>query len=136
MLLTNRFGVTASSSSRVHKTALAGSASTFFEMKTRPTVVAAQALDVSAGVRSMEAVAPPARSPKAASSSGVGPSRSQSPHVEKLPGGIPVPVHSLQIVSASAMVRVPRPAVFVRYAVRPVPANSVLLTTGSLITGE
>src|SRR6266511_528187 len=132
MLLTNRFGVTASSSSRVHKTALAGSASTFFEMKTRPTVVAAQALDVSAGVRSMEAVAPPARSPQAASLSGVAPSRSQSPHV--LNG--PVPVHSLQIVFAWATVRVPRPAVFVRYAVRPVPANSVLLTTGSLITGE
>ncbi len=41
----------------------------------------------------------------------------------------------LQIALASANVRVPSPAVFVRYAVRPVPANIVLLTIGSLITG-
>ena len=58
MLETNRFGVTASSSSRVQVTALAGSAATFFEMKTRPTVVAAHAVDVSAVVRSIAPVAP------------------------------------------------------------------------------
>ena len=51
MLLTNRFGVVASSSSRVHVTADAGSASMFFEMKTRPVVVAAQPVEVSSVVR-------------------------------------------------------------------------------------
>jgi len=45
------------------------------------------------------------------------------------------PVHVLQCCWASAIVIVPRPAVFVRYAVRLLPANIVLLTTGSLITG-
>src|SRR5512132_259081 len=133
MLLTNRFGVAAeSSSSRVQVTALAGSASTFFEMKTRPVVVAAHAVDVSAAVRSIAAVAPPARVPHAAFVSGVGPRRAQSP--QALPG--PVPVHSLQTACAWSYVLLPSPAVFVRYAVSPVPANIVLLTTGSLMTGE
>ena len=81
MLLTNRPGMVAESSSRrVHETALAGSASTFFEMKTRPVVVAAHALDVSAVVRSIAAMLPPARLPQAAFVSRVGPSSAQSPH--------------------------------------------------------
>src|SRR5206468_1905258 len=71
------------------------------------------------------------RSPQDASVSGVGPSRAQSPH--ELAG--PVPVHSSQTVSAWSSVREPSPAVFVRYAVSPVPENIVLLTTGSLMTG-
>src|SRR6266487_5731786 len=97
MLLTNRFGVAAESSSRrVHETALAGSWSTFFEMKTRPLVVAAHTVEVSAFVRSIAATAPPDRVPHAASVNGVGPRRAQSPHVAKGP----VPVHSLQTAFA------------------------------------
>src|SRR5262245_5413937 len=104
-------------------------------MKTRPLVVAAQAVDVSLFARSIAATAIGApggggspRSPHDASVSGVGPSRAQSPHE---PAG-PVPVHSLQTAFACSSVREPRPAVFVRYAVSPVPVNIVLLTTGSL----
>ena len=49
MLETKRPGsIVVSSSSRVHVTADAGSAATFFEMKTRPVDVPAQAVDVSA----------------------------------------------------------------------------------------
>src|SRR5437773_7522264 len=57
MLLTNRFGVTASWSRRVQLTALAGSASTFLLMNTRPVVVAAHAVERSAAVRSIAATA-------------------------------------------------------------------------------
>src|SRR5437868_5896718 len=89
------------------------------------------AVEVSALVRSIAATALPARVPHAASVNGVGPRRAQSPQVAAR-----VPNHSLQTACASAYVLVPRPAVLVRYAVRPVPANIVLLTTGSLITGE
>jgi len=81
MLLTKRFGsIVVSSSSRVHVTEAAGSASTFFEMNTRPVVVAAQAEDASATVRSIAATAPPARSPQAALVSRTAPSSAQSPH--------------------------------------------------------
>ena len=108
---TNRPGeVAESSSSRVQETLDAGSASTSFVMKTRPVVVAAHSVDVSAVVRAIAAIAGPARSPQKASVSGFGPSRSQSPQV---PNG-PVPVHSLQTALASATVLEPRPAVFVR----------------------
>src|SRR6478735_748207 len=130
MLLTNRPGVVGESSSRrVHESAPAGSASTFVEMNTRPVVVAAQALDVSSVVRSIAAMLPPARLPKAAFVSLVGPSCAQSPH-----SAVNVPVHSLQIACASAIVLEPRPAVLVRKTVW-VPANSVFETTGSEITG-
>src|SRR5262245_17757805 len=130
MLLTNRPGELAeSSSSRVQDTALAGSASTFFEMNTRPVVVAAHAEEESATVRSTAATFPPARLPKAAFVSLVGPSSAQSPQT-----AVNVPVHSLQIACASAIVLDPRPAVFVRKTVW-VPANSVFETTGSEITG-
>src|ERR671930_529731 len=98
MLLTKRFGVTAESSSRrVHETALAGSRSTFVEMKTRPLLVAAHAVEVLAVVRSIAATAPPALEPHAPSVSGVGPRRSQSPQVSAN-----VPNHSLQIAWACA----------------------------------
>src|SRR6266480_7355271 len=110
MLLTNRFGAAAESSSRrVQETALAGSWSTFVEMKTRPLVVAAHAVEVSAFVRSIAATAPPERVPHAASVNGVGPRRAQSPQTAAR-----VPNHSLQTACASAYVLVPRPAVFVR----------------------
>src|SRR4029453_11195778 len=143
MLLTYRPGVIASSSRRVHVTAEAGSTATFFEMNTRPLFVAAHAVFVSPVERSTAVTAPwaaggggGARSPQAASVKGTVPRCAQSPQVAKFPGGLPVPVHSLQIACASAYVRVPRPAVFVRHAVSPFPANIVFETTGSLITGE
>ena len=85
---------------------------------------------MSAVVRSTAATFPPARRPQAALVNRVGPSSAQSPQ-----GSVNVPVHSLQMACASAIVLVPRPAVFVRNAVLLVPANSVLLTTGSEITG-
>src|SRR6185295_9767750 len=110
MLLTKRLGsLAASESSRVHVTADAGSASTFFEMKTRPVVVAAHAVEPSPEVRSIAAMLPPARSPQAALVSRDVPSSAQSPHVSAK-----VPVHSLQIACASTIVLDPRPAVFVR----------------------
>src|SRR5829696_951548 len=99
MLETNRPGVTASSSTRVQLTLVAtrapatiatGSASTFFDTNTRPVVVAAHAVDVSALVRSTAAIAPPARSPQATFVSVVGPSRAQSPHAT-------VPVQKLHV---------------------------------------
>src|SRR5688500_9213979 len=86
-----------------------GPASTFFETNTRPVEVAAHAVDVSSFVRSTAATAPPARSPQAASVSLTLPSSAQSPHC-----ALKLPVHSLQTVCASAIVLVPRPAVFVR----------------------
>ena len=49
-------------SRRLNRTALAGSASAFVEMKTRPVLVAGQGVDVSAAVRSTAATTPPARS--------------------------------------------------------------------------
>src|SRR5918995_1627028 len=80
MLETNRFGSSmVSSSSRVHETLVAtrcvygsfggirgcrsttGSASTFFVMKTRPVLVAAHALDLSAVVLSTAATFPPSK---------------------------------------------------------------------------
>src|SRR5215831_1869762 len=132
MLLTNRLGVTASSSRRVKVTALAGSASAFLVMNTRPVVVATHIVELSAVVRPIAPTAGPARSPHAALVSGVGPSRSKSPH------SLPVcelPVHSLQIALASSRVRVPRPEVLVRYTVTPVPPKIVPLTVGSLTNG-
>src|SRR4029453_4487897 len=131
MELTKRPGVAAESSSiRVQPTAPAGSGWTFFEMKTRRVVVAPQALDESAIVRSMDAMFPPARLPQAAFVNRGAPSSAQSPQVS---ANVPVP--SLQISCASATVLLPSPAVFVRNAVW-VPAKSVFETTGSEITGE
>ena len=71
--------VAVSSSIRVHVTALAGSALTFFDTNTRPREVADHEVDVSAFVRSTDETSPPARSPQAASVSRVGPSSAQSP---------------------------------------------------------
>src|SRR5262249_55512323 len=98
--------------------------------KTRPSVVAAHAVDVSATVRSIAATPPPARSPQNPEVRRLGPSSAQSPQTASK-----VPVHSLQIRLAPASDRLPRPDVFVRYAVRPVPRNIVPLTFGSLIAG-
>src|SRR5262245_53586414 len=109
MLLTNRFGVVASSSSRVQLTALAGSASALDEMNTRPVVVAAQAVDVFAAGRSTWTTPPPARLPQKAEVSWFAPSTSQSPQVTEKS-----PVHSLQCWFASASVIDPSPNVFVR----------------------
>src|SRR5262245_10700686 len=102
MLLTYRFGVVASSSSLVHVTAEARLALTFFEMNTRPRLVAAQAVFVSPVDRSTAVMAVPARSPQNASVSGFAPKRAQSPHVWKSPPGPPSPVHSLHAACASA----------------------------------
>src|SRR5947207_838933 len=129
MPLTKRLGVVGRSI-RFHVTADAGSASTFFEMKTRPLVVAAHDVEVSPAVRSIAAMLPPERSPQVALVSRTAPSSAQSPQVTAKS-----PVHVLQCSCASAIVSVPRPAVFVRYAVRLLPANIVLLTAGSTITG-
>src|SRR5512132_543465 len=98
MLVTYRLGVLGRSI-RVQTTAEAGSAPTFFEMKTRPLFPPAHAVDVSAVVRSIAAteLPGPPRSPQKSLVSGLGPSRSQSPH-----GAAPLPVHSLQIACASS----------------------------------
>ncbi len=146
MLLTKRFGVVGRSI-RFQTTFLATrrvfvdggvagnsstpGASTFFVTNTRPVVVAAHAVPVSAAVRSIWATFPPARSPQAASIRRTWPSSAQSPHWTP-----PIPVHSLHRMFASATVFVPSPAVCVRYAVRAVPTNIDLLTTGSLMIGE
>src|SRR6476620_4084232 len=62
MLLIARFGeVGSSESSRVNVTALAGSASAFFETKRRPVVVAAQTVELSAVVRLIQPTEPPLR---------------------------------------------------------------------------
>ena len=67
MLETKRPGsIAVSSSSRDQVTALAGSAPTFFVMKTRPVIVAAHAVDESAAVRSTAETPAPARSPQTA----------------------------------------------------------------------
>ena len=65
---------------RVHATDDAGSAPTFFETKSRPVVVAAHAVTVSAGVRSIALTAPPERSPRSLVVSDELPARTQSPH--------------------------------------------------------
>src|SRR6266508_3856954 len=144
MLETNRFGSFAASvSSRVNVTEVAGSASAFFEMKTRPVVVAAHSVDVSPGARSTATTLPPARSepyghvgvasaalehvsrPAADES----PSACQSPHCT-----LKSPVQRLQCVRNSASVIEPIAAVFVRHTCW-VPSQSVLLTVGSEIIG-
>ena len=87
----------------------------FFEMNTRPVVVAAHAVDVSAVVRSTAETAHgiggvgQARSPQKAAVSRFGPVSAQSPQTtEKSPN------HVLQCCCASASVIVPSPWVFVR----------------------
>ena len=92
MLLIERFGELASSvSSLVNVTALAGSASAFFEIKSRPVWVEAQRVEVSLFVRLIQPTAPPLRVPRVDEVS-VAPSRnSQSPHCT-----VKSPVNSLQ----------------------------------------
>src|SRR4051812_33592298 len=66
-------------SMRLNTTEAAGSASPFFETKTRPVVVAAHRVLLSAVVRSRAATFPPERVPKLALVSVTGPSLAQSP---------------------------------------------------------
>jgi hypothetical protein len=62
MLETARAGeLPASESSRVNVTAVAGSAFAFFEMNTRPVVVAAHSVVLSPGARETQLTLPPAR---------------------------------------------------------------------------
>src|SRR5438132_13327525 len=98
MLLIGRFGEFVSSeSSRVKVTALAGVASAFFEMNSRPVVVEAHKVELSAEVRLTQLMAPPLRAPREDGVS-VAPSRSsQSPH-----GAVKSPVNSLQCWSTYA----------------------------------
>src|SRR5688572_12495277 len=99
MLDTKRLGETGlSSSRRVQVTAPAGSAPTFLVTKTRPVVVAAHAVVLSAVVRSTAATAPPALSaPCPAPFRATASIFTQSPH-----GRSKAPVHSLQRRCASS----------------------------------
>src|SRR5512140_2088356 len=94
---------------RVHATALAGSASTFFDTNTRAVLVAAHALDVSATVRAIHDIAPPERSPRAEDVSRGFAICSQSPQIT-----VKSPYHSLQCVRKVARSIVPMPDVLVR----------------------
>jgi hypothetical protein len=124
----------ASESSRTNATELAGSASAFDVMNTRPFVVAAHSVDVSVVARSTAAIAPPARSPQPAAVRAGEPSATQSPH-----GTVKSPVSSLQCCRNSASVIDPMPCVFVRTTVFPpdeavpAPAYIVRWTTGSVM---
>src|SRR5919198_959433 len=110
MLETNRFGLFgASESSRVNVTEAAGSASAFFEMKTRPLDVAAQSVELSPPPLSTATTSPPSRPPKVADVSNGPPGGCQSPHWT-----VKSPVHSLQCCRNSATVIEPLPSVFVR----------------------
>src|SRR5258708_6205058 len=92
MLLIARNGAfAASESSRVNVTALAGSASAFAEMKTRPRVVAAHSVELSVDVREIQPRLPPLRLPRADDVSENPSSGTQSPHCT-----VKSPVNSLQ----------------------------------------
>src|SRR6266542_2951666 len=100
---TNRFGsavADGSVSSRVYVTDPAA-ASAFFEMKTRPVVVAAHRVPVSLGARSIAATKPVARVPYEAAVRSVfplGPIRTKSPQT----GLVPDVVNSGQFASRNA----------------------------------
>src|SRR5258708_32547591 len=80
-------------SSRVHVRADAGSASAFFEMKTRPRVVAAHNVELSLDARETQPTLPPPRVPRAGFLvvSDRPSSATQSPHCT-----VKSPVNSLQ----------------------------------------
>src|SRR5437763_15109464 len=81
MLLIGRPGEFAASvTSRVNVTALAGSASAFYEMKTRPRIVAAHNVELSLVVRLIQPIAPPLRVPRVDEVSVAPSSNAQSPH--------------------------------------------------------
>src|SRR5436853_3839219 len=87
----------ASVSSRVNVTALAGFASAFFEMKTRPVVVAAHSVELSLVVRLIQPMDPPLRLPRL-DEVNEAPSRGcQSPHTT-----LKSPLNSLQCWSRKA----------------------------------
>src|SRR5438034_4008176 len=143
MLLIGRPGEFAASvSSRVNVTALAGSASAFFETKTRPKVVAAHSVLLSLGARDTQPTRPPLRTfPYGQPTFDVEhvsrppefglPSFTQSPHVYV---GGKSPVNSLQCDSKVAKSG-PTPSVFVRHACR-IPQNIVPCTVGSVMIGK
>src|SRR6476469_7714328 len=92
ILDTARFGeFGADKSHRVNVTVLAGSASAFFEMKTRPVVVDAHSVELSAVVRLIQPMAPPLRVPRLAEVNETPSSGTQSPHCT-----VKSPVNSLQ----------------------------------------
>src|SRR6202035_6039284 len=92
MLLTKRCGAAGERvAMRVKVTDVDGLASAFFETKTRPVVVAAHSVELSAMVRSVAATTPPARVPSAAAVRSPGwlgpagpPSATQSPQAGSL----------------------------------------------------
>src|SRR5512134_2106214 len=128
MLLTKRSGVVGRSM-RVQATLAGRSASTFFEMNTRPVPVDAQAVDMSVTARSTAETALPARVPRAAEVSAGVAIWAQSPHVTAKS-----PNHSLQWPRNSDRVIAPMPHVLVRQTLA-VPTNIVFDTTGSLMIG-
>src|SRR5579864_312576 len=92
MPLMNRPGAAAEVlSMRVNDTELAGSASAFLEMNTRPAVVAAHKVEVSPVPRATAATLPPERLPNAPLVNVTAPSGAQSPHCT-----VKSPVNSLQ----------------------------------------
>src|SRR5438874_12362594 len=132
MLLIGRPGEFAASvSSRVNVTALAGSASAFFEMKTRPRGVAAQRVELSLVARLTQATWPPARVPRELVVSDKPSIGTQSPHVYVAGKS---PVNSLQCDSKVAKSG-PTPSVFVRHTwFRP--QYIVPCTVGSAMIGK
>src|SRR5262249_15536756 len=114
---------------RVNDTALAGSASAFFETKRRPRTVAAHSVELSLGARLIQPTLPPARVPRADDVSDGSPSFSQSPHTVP---AVNVPVNRLQFESRWS--RGP-PSSFVRHTCVS-PANIVPCTVGSVMIGK
>src|SRR6266404_8097700 len=128
MLLIGRPGEFAASvSSLVNVTALAGSASAFFEMKTRPRGVAAQRVELSLVARLTQLIWPPARVPRELVVSDRPSSVTQSPHCT-----VKSPVNSLQCWSKYAC---GPPSSFVRHTwLRP--QYIVPCTVGSVMIGK
>ena len=91
-------------STRVKRTSEAGTAWALRDTNSRPVPVPAHSVLRLARGRSSAETAPPLRLPQPTAVRPVTPRGSQSPHVASK-----VPVHSLQIRSASASVRSPRP---------------------------
>ena len=117
-------------------TALAGSASAFYVMNTRPFVVAAHGVDVSVVARSTAAIAPPARSPQPAAVRARRAELAPSHRTEPRSAGALVAVlpELGQRLRAQA-VRL-RPEDVFPPTSRSRPANIVRWTTGSVMIGD
>ena len=89
---------------RVNTTEAFGSASALCEMKTRPVLVAAHNVVLSAAVLCTAATAPPAKVPSACAVSEVAPIVTQSPHCT-----VKSPVNSLQCLRNAAKLMEPIP---------------------------